>query len=115
MTTLLGFIQLLLVFLPFGKQPHKTVFTEDKKVSTHAHEINKPIAIPSPLHSIPPFSNGLQASTTTTHNNKGIPSSPLARKKILFFNYTVGERLISNKPFHPCDLNILYCRLKSDC
>jgi len=115
MSSLLGYIQLLLVFVPFGKQTHQTVFTEDKKVSTHDPEINKSIAIPSPLHAIPPFSNGLQASTTTTHNNKGIPPSLLARKKILFFNYTVGERLISNKPFHPCDLYILYCRLKSDC
>ena len=115
MTTLLGFIQLLLVLVPLEKPPHLAATKEQKKISAPAAETNQSPGHPLTHHAILPFRIGLLASLTTPNNNKAVAAIPSDLHNILFIACTAGIRAISNKPFRPRDLYILYCRLKSDC
>lgn len=115
MSSLLGFIQLLLVLVPIGKKQHKSVITEQQQITTHTAVIvevgdgstSNRILLPLPV--------APSSSLATSQDDKGIPATPFTLLDFLFTDQSASGQLLSNKPFRKCALYILYCQLKSDC
>lgn len=115
MSSLLGFIQLLLVLVPVGKKQQRAVITEQHKITTHSPIIVEVSEGSSSNHAILPQPFGPAASPGTSQDDKGIPATPHSLSTIFFSDQIVWGRSLSNKPFRSCALYILYCQLKSDC
>ena len=115
MSSLLGFIQLLLVLVPVGKKQHKAVITKQHKITTHSAVIIEAEEGSTSTNTILPQPFRQAASPGTSHDDKGIPAAPFSILTILFIDFFASGQSFSNKPFRSCALYILYCQLKSDC
>lgn len=115
MSSLLGFIQLLLVLVPVGKKQHKAVISEQQKIITLAAVLVEEGGGSTPNQLILPQPSCPAASPATSHDDKGIPAAPISLLAILFTDHSVSGQSFSNKPYRSCALYILYCQLKADC
>lgn len=115
MSSLLGFIQLLLVLVPVGKKQQRAVITEQHKINTHSAVIIEAEEGSSSTNAILPQPFIQAASPGTSHDDKGIAAAPFSVLTILFIDLFASGQSFSNKPFRSCALYILYCQLKSDC
>lgn len=115
MSSLLGFIQLLLVLVPVGKKQQRAVIVEQKKFSIHTPAIVEAAEASTSNHTLIPLPNCPEGSPATTQDDKGIPATPHSLSTIFFSDQTSWGRSLSSKPFRSCALYILYCQLKSDC
>lgn len=115
MSSLLGFIQLLLVLVPVGKKQHKAVISEQQIIIPHTAVIIEVGEVATSNNSILPSPVGAAASPATSHDDKGVPASPFSLLAISCIDHSASGQSFSNKPFRNCALYILYCQLKSDC
>lgn len=115
MSSLLGFIQLLLVLVPIGKKQHKAVITEQHEITNHSAVIIEAEEGSTSTNAILPQPFIQAASPGSSHDDKGLPAAPFSVLTILFIDLSASGQSFSNKPFRSCALYIMYCQLKSDC
>lgn len=113
MSSLLGFIQFLLVLVPTGNKKQKLICKEESRAATVTLSID--VKIPATHQIILPAAVLQAAPAAVTQDDKGLPACLFSFLDKRFLKAENSHQELSCKPYRFSKLYILFCRLKSDC
>jgi hypothetical protein len=113
MSSLLGFIQLLLVLVPTGNKKQKPICREESRAAIVTLSID--VKTPATHQVFLPAAILQAAPAAVTQDDKGLPACLFSFLEKRFLKAGNSQQELSCKPCRFSKLYILFCRLKSDC